>query len=111
MLVTCSLTVGTRRSHKFGDLIIIGREGSSFSIGAEVLGRIEAEGGSIAQGTHAASPVTSAVSLCRVLQNRKVIARGDDANRFHVGGAAVKMNGKDGARSGCNRPFKRLRIE
>ena len=57
-----------------GQLVVVGGDEAAFAVGAQVLGKVEAEGGRIAKATGPASLVLGAVRLAGVFDDLQAVA-------------------------------------
>src|SRR5207244_1205552 len=83
---------------------IAGDHSAAITIGAEILGGIEAEGAGVPQGADQAPTIPGAVSLGAVLEQEQVVTFRQGGERAHVGWVSVEMNGNQDTsarRDGC----------
>ena len=85
--------------HRIGaleDLLVVGRQYAAFAA-AQILGRLKAEAGGIAERTDRAALPDRAVGLRGVLDDLQSMLCGDGAERGHVRRLSKQMNRHDGA--------------
>ena len=90
---------------------VVGDDRAAFSISAQVLGGIKAEGSDIPDGAHAAATIAGAVSLAGVFNHRDTAGFGDGEDGVHIRGPAIKMNGHDGFCLGGDGAVQKFGIE
>ena len=84
-----------------GDEVAIrGRDHPCVAVGPQVLARVEAEAGGLAEGADLAALVGGAVGLGTVLDDDQVVLFRDRHDGIHVGRLTIEMNRNDGARAG-----------
>ncbi len=83
--------------HALRPLGVAGDDHAGVAVGAEVLGRIEAETAHTAETAGALALVLGAERLGSVLDEDQVVALGDVPERLHVGALAEQVDDEDGA--------------
>ena len=76
---------------------VAGHDHAGVAIGAQVLGRIEAEAADAAQAAGALALVFRADRLGGVLDDRQIVPFGDAPDRLHVGALAEQVDRQDGS--------------
>jgi Glycosyl transferase family 2 len=101
----------TRRPGKLIDASIVRDQSAAFAVGAEILGRIEAEGSGIGQPANAPAAITRAMSLAGVFDHGNTARARDGEDRIEIGRAAVQVDGKNDLRTRADVGFQKLGIE
>ena len=96
--------------HARHEVGVRGRDHSCVAAGPEVLGRIEAEAGGVAQRPGPSAVPFRAVGLGRVLEDREPVPAGDLVDGGHVRRVAIEMDGDDELRAGRDRRLEPLRV-
>src|SRR5207245_10022836 len=89
VMIARALAVVAQPRDALGDVRPPGDDGAGLAGGAEVLGRIEAERGGIAERPRPAAAAGGAVGLGRVLQQRHAASGAPPLEALHVGQASV----------------------
>ncbi|MNX91376.1 hypothetical protein D3C86_1234510 [compost metagenome] len=89
-----------------GDLGRGRRDAAAVADGAQVLGRVEAEGGRIAEGADLAPVKLRAVGLRAVLDHLEAVTPGELHDPGHVGRVAVDVDRDDGLGRGRDEAFE-----
>ena len=98
-------------AHAGREVGVRGRDHSRVAVGPEVLARVEAEAGRVAQGPGPASLPLRPVGLGGVLEDRKVVTSSDLVDGRHVRGVAVEVDGQDELRARRDRALEPLGIQ
>ena len=94
-----------------GEALIGGGDHAGVAEAAEVLRRVEAERGGIAQTARAASVIPGTDGLRGIFQHEQPASLGDGVDRPHVGGLAVQMDRDDRPRLRRDGAFESCRVE
>ncbi len=95
------LPVVAVQAHRLGGGGVVGGDRAAVAQRPEVLARVEAEGGGVAERARRPALVGGAVRLAGVLDDRQAVSRGDLGERVHVHGLPVQVHGHD--RGGARR--------
>ncbi len=93
MAVLDGRAVVPRRPTPLGQTVVVGDDRTPVAHGAEILGRVEAECTGLSHAAASLSFVAGAVRLGGILHDDQAVLLGDCADRVHVDGMSVKVNG------------------
>ena len=111
VLVTRRLSMRAGRASELRDLVVVGGKSAGFSIRAEILCGIEAKSRGVAEASDATSAIARPMRLGRIFEDSQAVTHGDFIYGVHVRGAAVEMNGQDGAGARRDGAREKLGVE
>ena len=106
-LVLAAPAVLAQPAHALGDLVARGGDRAAVAERGEVLGRVEAERGRVAERAGAAAVAARAGGLGAVLDQRDPALAAEHGDRLDLGDEAVEMRRDDGLRLGGERRLER----
>ena len=111
VVIFLALSVVSEHANRVRQTRVVGHDHSAVAVCAQILGRVKAKRGHVAQGSNRSTLVARAVSLARILDDAQVIVACNLENWIHVSRLTVQVNGDDCPGSGGNCPLNTRYVE